>query len=172
MVQGDRVLLTTMHRIPDPTSERLPRSFGPARIPADLSADERVMAQWFRHLPRVAGDEELRERILADVLVDSAGTELALVADRAGVEARRSWGWVMATAAALLVSLGVLAVGSSGSSTRLSGVQATGTQASGVTAASGADIFVMDDPNLALFHDLETFDGLGAEPGDVLALDR
>ena len=30
----------------------------------------------------------------------------------------------------------------------------------------------MDDPNLALFHDLETFDGLGVEQGDVLALGR
>lgn len=134
--------------------------FGPARVPADLGAEEREMAAWFSHLPRVSAGEGLRDRVLTEVKTPS----LTLVSDP---RSRLEWGWVMAAAAALLVAIGTLAIAGGDPAETVAPAELP---AAPVAKQTDADLWVMDDPNLALFHDLETFDGLGVASGDVLAL--
>lgn len=134
-----------------------PRFHGHARIPADLEPGEREMAGWFAELARVEADAELESRVVEAAL---AGTPLTVV--RGGAIA--TW----AAAALLLVGLGLAFV--------LSGAPvsdgASGPQAAREAKTGDAkSVWVMDDPDLVLYHDLETFDGLGRDSTDLLALD-
>ncbi len=136
-----------------------PLAIGPSRVPADLEPGERALAGWFSHLERPAASAGLEDRVLAALPSSEPAPERPESDD-----VRRLWGWSTAAAAALLIAIGLVAL--MGGSDADTGPAVLPER----TATAPSKLWVMDDPNLALYHDLETFDSLGAQPGDVLAL--
>lgn len=149
-----------MHRIPtprDPAVEPVSalRLAGPARSPADLEAHEHQLAEVFGSLRRLDCGPELLEAIQPRLAADAHPL-------RPVASGGRFVAVGMAAAAVLLLAIGAIAL--QGAATSAAGTPAVEARA----ASSGA--LVLEDPNMTLFHGLETFDGVSVEPGDLLAL--
>ncbi|MDJ0973217.1 MAG: hypothetical protein QNJ98_01995 [Planctomycetota bacterium] len=138
-------------------------------IPSDLEPEERGVANWFADLPRPDADPELMDRVRAALPeADPAPAAPSLAEPE---EVRRMWGWWTAAAAILLLALGVQALrGDEAAPLRQQAEPQAAAPIALTRPEAQRNLWVMEDPNLALFHDLETFDYLGLGPTDVLAL--
>lgn len=146
-----------------PAASRLPEG---AHLPEDLGPDEQDLAGWFSRLERPQPGTTLPARVRA-ALVPGDPAPTPAEPD----EVRRMWGWWTAAAAVVLLALGVNAMrGDSPEPIRERAVPGGAAPLALTRPAPERSLWVMNDPNLALFHDLETFDALGLEPTDVLAL--
>ena len=132
----------------------------PSGSAPDLTASEADLAVWFSGLERLEAPGYLRTRIVASV---EAGQE----ADRAPagrlVRMFPLGAWGLATAALLLLAIGTVATVELG--TDLAEPAAVGTR----TAGPGAPLVIVEDPTLAIFHEIETFDEVGLAPDELIA---
>ncbi len=126
-----------------------------ARRPTDLETEEMAVAGWMAHLRRVDAPAHLR-----------AAVEVAIL-PRAGTR----WGtgrWSVAVAAMLLMGLGVAALGSTAGDVGETSAPAP-VAVHQVHGGPAGNVVVVDDPNMVLFHGVETFDSLGSGGPGMLA---
>lgn len=134
------------------------------RAPSDLRSDEAGVAGWFRLLKRHETPVGVRREALAAEAFGGA-TAAGRPSGRL-LQLFPLGGWGLATAALLLLALGTA------TAVELSdGPQAAPTVApsSGLVETAGAHVQIVEDPSMALFHDVETFDDLGLARGEVIA---
>jgi hypothetical protein len=133
----------------------------------DLALDERAVAGWFAAVGRPDAPAALRARVLAPPSVPTAGRLLhlpSLVLGRALGRRGPLGRWGMATAALVLVALGAaLAIET------LDPVQPGPDPATRIQGRSGRSLVIVEDPTMALFHDLATFDEVGRASDELIA---
>ena len=130
--------------------------------PSDLESTEASVALWFKSLERRTPDASLRE----SVLTGEPGVRQPGVRQPAGRLLRMFplGAWGVATAALLLVALGAgLAVETFDP---VSPAPAPSAERAGRPAKS---MVIVEDPTMALFHDLATFDEVGRDQDELIA---
>jgi hypothetical protein len=133
------------------------RTPGPRRIgrsALDIEDGERDVAAWFAWLERAPAPRGLR----------------ALLATAPHAAARAAWtgrfplgAWGLASAALLLLALGV------GTTIELAMPPSPRPGTAAASTDAMTRVVIVEDPTMALFHDVETFDEVGLAPGELIA---
>ena len=141
------------------------------RIPSDLQAEEHGVATWCRTFARPDAPPALRRAVLADAALSEPALSEPAPAGRL-LSMFPLGGWGLASAALLLVALGTATLVELRDGGRQAGSPLDGLAASDGSAlheASPQAVRIVEDPSMALFHDVETFDEVGLVRGEVIA---
>ena len=168
---GGGVLLAARRGPAAPMTQRHPTDTTAgetARVASDLTPGEDGVAAWFQGLPRPEAPAALRRQILERSA--AARVSAAEGAIREGAGAGRLLrmfplgAWGVATAALVLVALGAAVAVEV-----LDPVTPAPTPHARQAVSPASSLVLVEDPTMALFHDLATFDEVGRAPGELIA---
>lgn len=147
-----------------PPMSQHPSGDAPRRQARDLAIGERGVAAWVHSLERHDAPAELRAQILEgghDLEEAGAGRPAGRL-----LQLFPLGGWGLASAALLLFALGTATW------VEISDAQAVppaSAQGGAVAADAAAPVSIIEDPSMALFHDVEIFDEVGLARGELIA---